>query len=88
MSDDVMEQRGERIAGSSLYRDFCAVCKEPIRVPEEKLALPQNFCLDCMRKAVQKVAESVQQQEAARRGESKSATGDDDDANYDFDAEA
>jgi len=79
-----MEQRGQRIAGSSLYRDFCAVCQEPIRVPEEKLGLPQNFCLDCMRKAVHKLAESVQQREAARAAP---AAGNDGDETYDSDAE-
>jgi hypothetical protein len=80
-----MEQRGAPIPGSSLYRDFCAVCKEPIRVPLEKLGLPQNFCLDCMRKAVHKLAESVQQQAAARTAQ-PAAPDCDDDENYDFDA--
>jgi hypothetical protein len=82
-----MEQRGERIAGSSLYRDFCAVCNEPIRVPEEKLALPKNFCLECMRKAVHKLAESVQQQEAARHAPPQPDPNYDDDSTYDFDAD-
>lgn len=81
-----MEERGEPIAGSQLFRDFCAVCQEPIRVPEEKRGLPKNYCLDCMRTAVFKLAETVQQQEAARNGEPP--IGDDDgDENYDFDAE-
>lgn len=81
-----MEERGEPIAGSQLYRDFCAVCQEPIRVPEEKRGLPRNFCLDCMRTAVHKLAETVQQQEADRNG---APPGDayDDDESYDFDAE-
>lgn len=82
-----MEQRGERIAGSQLYRDFCAVCREPIRVPEEKRGLPQNFCLDCMRKAVHKLAESVQAREAVRAAAPPTPNYDDDDS-YDFDAEA
>ena len=82
-----MEQRGERIAGSHLYRDFCAVCHEPIRVPEEKLGLPQNFCLDCMRKAIRKLAESVQQREAANSARVKPALNGDNDENDDFDAD-
>lgn len=81
-----MEERGEPIAGSQLFRDFCAACQEPIRVSEEKRGLPQNYCLDCMRKAVFKLAESVQQQEAARTGRPP-AQDHDDDANYDFDAD-
>lgn len=81
-----MEQRGERIAGSQLYRDFCAVCQEPIRVPAEKRGLPQNFCLNCMRKAVHKLAESVQQREAARAAPAPEPH--DDDENYDFDVES
>lgn len=80
-----MEERGEPIAGSQLFRDFCAVCEEPIRVPEEKLGLPRNFCLDCMRKAVHKLAETVQQQEADRNG--TGPLDEYDDENYDFDAE-
>ena len=84
-----MEQRGESIEGSQLYRDFCAVCREPIRVTEDKRDLPQNFCLDCMRKAVHKLAESVQQQEAARTAQQTTDLDGryDDDLNYDFDAE-
>lgn len=84
-----MEQRGEPIAGSHLFRDFCAVCGEPIRVPEEKRGLPRNFCIDCMRKAVHKLAESVQQQAKGERGDSSPTpvVPADDDTNYDFDAE-
>lgn len=55
-----MEARGEPIPGSSLYRDFCAICGEPIRVPADKRDLPRNFCLDCMRKAVHKLADALQ----------------------------
>ena len=84
-----MEQRGEPIAGSTLFRDFCAVCQEPIRVSEEKRGLPQNFCLDCMRNAVHKLAESVQKAEADKHQPppASASTYDDDDENYDFDAE-
>jgi len=85
-----MEQRGEPIAGSTLFRDFCAVCQEPIRVSEEKRGLPQNFCLDCMRKAVHKVAESVQKAEAEKSkppSDPASTYEADDDENYDFDAD-
>lgn len=83
-----MEQRGEPIAGSTLFRDFCAVCREPIRVPVEKRGLPQNFCLDCMRKAVHKLAESVQKAEAEKSTPpSDPASTYDADENYDFDAE-
>ena len=82
-----MEQRGEPIAGSHLFRDFCAVCGEPIRVPEEKRGLPRNYCLDCMRKAVHKVAESVQQQEAEKSAPMPLIPAEDDDASYDFDAD-
>jgi hypothetical protein len=80
-----MEQRGEPIAGSQLFRDFCAVCGEPIRVSVEKRGLPQNFCIDCMRKAVQKLAESVQQQAAGRAAPSEQDH--EDDESYNFDAE-
>jgi hypothetical protein len=83
-----MEQRGEPIAGSQLYRDFCAVCQEPIRVTKEKRGLPQNFCLECMRKAVHKLAESVQQQAAARTAAPPLEDVDDDEEQYDFDAES
>ena len=82
-----MEQRGEPIAGSHLFRDFCAVCGEPIRVPEVKLGLPRNYCLDCMRKAVHKVAESVQRQEAEKSAPPPVIPPEDDDADYNFDAE-
>lgn len=81
-----MEQRGEPIPGSHLFRDFCAVCGEAIRVPEEKRGLPRNYCLDCMQKAVHKLAETVQQREGANSPPLPVAP-DDDDANYDFDAE-
>jgi hypothetical protein len=81
-----MEQRGEPIAGSHLFRDFCAVCGEPIRVPAEKRGLPRNFCLGCMRKAVHKLAESVQKQDAEKSAPTEIPP-QDDDANYAFDAE-
>lgn len=80
-----MEQRGEPIAGSHLFRDFCAVCGEAIRIPEEKRGLPRNYCLDCMRKAVHKLAETVQQQSG--RTTPPAAPEEDDDANYDFDSD-
>ncbi|MBL8851927.1 MAG: hypothetical protein JNG89_19800 [Planctomycetaceae bacterium] len=82
-----MEQRGEPIAGSTLFRDFCAVCQEPIRVPKEKRGLPQNFCLECMRKAVHKLAESVQKAESEKSQPAAGSAPTDDDENYDFDAE-
>ena len=84
-----MEQRGEPIAGSTLFRDFCAVCREPIRVSEEKRGLPQNYCLDCMRKAVHKLAESVQKAEAekTRAASPPDSASTDDDETYDFDAD-
>lgn len=75
-----MEQRGEAIPGSHLFRDFCTVCGEAIRVSEEKRALPRNYCLDCMRKAVHKLAETVQRQSG------QAVTPEDDDADYDFDS--
>lgn len=49
-----MERRGDRITGSRLYRDFCASCKEPIRVAPEWNAkakcsqLPwRSYCSRC-----------------------------------------
>lgn len=38
------EKRGDRIARSKLYRDFCCGCGEPIRVTE---ADGQQTCEDC-----------------------------------------
>lgn len=78
-----MEQRGEPIPGSHLFRDFCAVCGEAIRVSADKRGLPRNYCLDCMRKAVHKLAETVQQQ--AGNAAAPAPPPDDDDANYEFD---
>lgn len=51
-----MEPRGERIHGSSMFRAFCAMCGEPIRVPTEKRNLPRNFCLKCMLKEIEKLS--------------------------------
>jgi len=84
-----MEQRGEQIAGSQLFRDFCAVCGEPIRVTAEKRGLPKNFCLDCMRTAVHKLAESVQQRAGVLPPAPPPVANDDEDEdlNYDFEAE-
>jgi len=39
-------QRGKPIPGSCYYRDFCALCGEPIRVPKSRLNVP-NVCRDC-----------------------------------------
>lgn len=41
---NVPEKRGDRIAGSKLYRDFCCGCGEPIRVTE---ADGKQTCEDC-----------------------------------------
>ena len=82
-----MEQRGEPIAGSTLFRDFCAVCQEPIRVSEEKRGLPRNFCLECMRKAVHKLAETVQKAEAVKSNPATDSILTNDEEHYDFDAD-
>ena len=43
----VPEKRGEPIAGSRWYRNFCARCGEPLRV-EAKLATAVDLaCRDC-----------------------------------------
>ena len=53
-----MEKRGDPIPGSRLVRDFCAKCKEPIRVNESDLFFDENgklittidnpnYCQDC-----------------------------------------
>lgn len=44
-----MEKRGERIAGSRLFRDFCAGCREPIRVAQvfSKVGPIGNYCEVC-----------------------------------------
>lgn len=84
-----MEQRGDPIAGSQLFRDYCAVCGEAIRVTAEKRGLPRNFCLDCMRTAVHKLAETVQRQagQTAPPVDPAADTPADEDAEYDFDAD-
>jgi hypothetical protein len=40
-------KRGDRIPGSRWYRDWCAGCREPIRVSEPALDLERNYCRDC-----------------------------------------
>ncbi len=42
----MMEQRGEAIASSRFYRDFCERCSEPIRVKFDDLK-KANHCDDC-----------------------------------------
>lgn len=39
------ERRGQRIPGSRYVRDFCARCKEPIRV--RFAGIDPNFCESC-----------------------------------------
>ena len=47
-------ERGEAIPGSRLYRDYCARCTEPIRVPADKILIygrvneeAVNYCIGC-----------------------------------------
>lgn len=44
LTPEQVAQIGERIPGSSLFRDFCVVCGEAIRVVH---AGTRNTCLDC-----------------------------------------
>lgn len=41
------EKRGDAIHGSRLFRDWCAGCREPIRVTAAALELARNWCRDC-----------------------------------------
>lgn len=41
-----MEAKGQPIPGSRYYRDFCAQCRAPIRVPKDALR-HGNCCSDC-----------------------------------------
>lgn len=41
-----MEKRGEKIKGSNLYRDFCYVCKTPIRIVKTELG-QTHYCEIC-----------------------------------------
>jgi hypothetical protein len=40
-----MERKGERISGSKYFRDFCSLCKDPIRVSNTHVA---NICDACV----------------------------------------
>lgn len=46
LTEKQKETWGKPIKGSRYIRDFCAECKEPIRVPSEKL-LNDNYCNFC-----------------------------------------
>lgn len=39
-------RRGDAIAGSRFYREFCATCETPIRVRTEQ-TFRRNYCEDC-----------------------------------------
>lgn len=41
-----MEKHGEKIKNSNLYRDFCHVCKTPIRIVKAELNQP-HLCEMC-----------------------------------------
>ena len=43
-----MEAAGEKIPGSKYYRQFCYVCKQPIRVTEQDRSNPVLRCNDCL----------------------------------------
>jgi|GEM_PF-4956940 len=41
-----MDKRGQPIRGSSLYREYCHHCGEPIRVRQGQLG-QEVYCQDC-----------------------------------------
>ena len=64
--------RGEKIPPSRFYRDYCARCKEPIRVPGNKIFVrdesgnllegkvdpkKKNYCTDCHPRPLQSKAD-------------------------------
>lgn len=46
LTEEQAQQFGQPISGSKYVRDFCVLCKEPIRVPSERL-FSNNYCFDC-----------------------------------------
>ncbi len=61
MEKRLSEQRGSKILGSNLFRDYCAICNEPIRVNANAIfsqskakgglvvdKAKKNYCSDCV----------------------------------------
>jgi hypothetical protein len=46
VTEKELETFGKSIENSVYFRDFCSCCREPIRVPSEKL-YNDNYCFDC-----------------------------------------
>ena len=46
----LIEARGDPISGSRFFRDFCGLCKTPMRVCGRDL-IRENYCEDCGRLA-------------------------------------
>ena len=42
----IQEIKGQPIPGSELWRDWCCVCGEPMRISSSQRGMP-NVCLDC-----------------------------------------